>query len=202
MNISKKITSFAAFAVLAAGPVIAQPTLVGTFEGETAGGNNAFLFQIISDDLTGSYAVELGFQAAINESLAFGGALPTDSFTQANTAAGIDAGYSIEEDTYYFDGVFATSNPGNNPFTGTQTNGFVQEPSTLFMSFGTSTGNGSPVNVIRIVTSDDSVAYSGIIAQGGVNNQVAGIAAVPEPTTAALLGLGGLALMARKRRQA
>lgn len=203
MNISKKITSYAALAVLAAGPVIAQPTLVATFEGETPEGNNAFLFEIISDDLAGSYAVELGFEAAINESLAFGGAIATDSFTEATAANGIGtSGFSIEEDTYFFDGNFGTSNPGNNPFSGTETNGFVSTPMNLFMSFGSSTGLGSPVSVVRIVTSDDSITFSGIIAQGGANNQVSGVAAVPEPTTAALLGLGGLALMARKRRQA
>ena len=202
MKLTKKLTSFAAFAVMAAGPALAQPTLVGTFEGETTGGNNAFLFEIVSDDLNGSYAVELAFEANINQSLFNGGAV--DTFEAPLGAAGLDGvlDYSAEEDTYYFDGNFGTANPGNNPFTSTETTGFVATPTTLFMSFGTSTGLGSPVSVVRIVTPDDSIEFSGIIAQDGVNNQVSGVAVVPEPTTAALLGLGGLALLSRKRRQA
>ena len=204
MKLTKKFTSFAALAVMAASPALAQPTLVATYEGETAGGNNAFLFEIVSSS-TGSYAVELGFDAAINQSLFFGGAVDTETsalFNQGITDGGTPTGYSIEEDTYYFDGNFGTANPGNNPFSGTETTGFVSTPTDLFMSFGTAAGVSSPLSVVRIVTPADSIEFSGIIAQDGVNNQVSGVAAVPEPTTAALLGLGGLALLSRKRRQA
>ncbi|WP_221435415.1 PEP-CTERM sorting domain-containing protein [Algisphaera agarilytica] len=195
-----KMISSAAVAVLAASPALAQPTLNAVYEGETAGGNNAFLFEIISDDLTGSYAIELGFEAAINDSL-FNSAVAVD---QESQTAGFDGllGYTAEEDTYYFDGNFGTSNPGNNPFTGTETNGFIQTPTTLFMSFGSSTDQGSPVSVVRIVTPDESITYSGIIAQGGENFQVSGTANVPEPTTAALLAAGGLAILRRRRQQA
>ena len=97
MKAMTKMISSAAVAVLAASPALAQPTLNAVYEGETAGGNNAFLFEIISDDLTGSYAVELGFEANINQSLAFGGGLDTDSLSQAQQAAGIGgSGFEIE----------------------------------------------------------------------------------------------------------
>ncbi|MEM9914440.1 MAG: PEP-CTERM sorting domain-containing protein [Planctomycetota bacterium] len=203
---TKKLTSFAAFAVMAATPALAQPTLVGTFEGVTPEGSNAFLFEIVSSDLTGSYAVELAFEANIGNSTFFGGQNDTltDALADEQTTVdnNLNSGYSIAEDTYYFDTNFGTANPGNNPFTSTETTGFVQTPTTLFMSFGTSTDLGSPVSVIRIVTPDDDIEFFGVIAQDGVNNQVSGTAVVPEPTTAALLGLGGLALLSRKRRQA
>lgn len=202
MTFFQKMTSTLALAALAASPAMAQPTLVGNFDGETASGNNIFVFQIISDNLEGSYAIELGFEATINNSLAFGGALPTNSFSQASTAAEIDANFDITEDTYFFDDVFPTANPGNNPFTGTVTNGFIQTPTTLFLSYGSGINQGSPVNVVRIVTPDDAITFSGVVAQAGVNNLVSGVAVVPEPTTAALLGLGGMALLARKRREA
>jgi len=212
MTLLQKLTSTLALATLAASPAIAQPTLVGTFEGETPDGNNAFLFEVNSDDLVGSYALELAFETTVlNSSNLSTNAPSPDSFSaatteQANTdfaaTFGADTGFSILEDTYFFDANLSTPNPGNNPFTGTETTGFIQTPSSLFLSFGTATDLGDSFSVVRIVTSDDSIAFSGIVAQEGINNLVSGVVAVPEPTTAALLSLGGMAFLARKRRQA
>ncbi|MEM6853323.1 MAG: PEP-CTERM sorting domain-containing protein [Planctomycetota bacterium] len=208
-----KFLGLGTVAVALTSPVVAQPTLVGTFVGETPGGNNEFLFEVVTDNLTGSLAIEMGFQANINEEGTvsfFNGVVEgtSDTFDEATESQGFVAQFGdgtefdIAEDTYYFDDIFDTPNPGNNPFTSTETTGFVQTPTTLFMSFGTKTDAGSPISLVRIVTPDDSISFSGIIAQAGVNNPVSGVAVIPEPTSVALAGLTGLVLAGRRRRRA
>lgn len=201
----KTLSSLGLIAVSAVlvSPAAADPSLqflVGT----NTDGNNVYTFQVTSDDLTGSYAVELAFEAVGDATIVeelFNGATSVDVKSNADTFDGL-LGYDRENDSWVYDDSFDTANPGNNPFTSSVTNGYAASGggTELFISYGSGGNLGSPVDVVQIVTTPGGdLTWSGVVAQGGENFQVSGTT-VPEPGSIALLGLGGLALTARRRR--
>lgn len=174
----------------------AQPTL--SFESAVNGaGQNVFTFSLNSAS-TGSYAIELAFMGDILQQRAFG-AVDVDTSGDAATFDGnAAANYAQDEDTWYDGENFVAANPGNNPFTGGVTSGYSEEAGGIFMALGSGPGaTSSPYRVVQIVANGD-VDWSGVVAQDGVDNQVGGTT-VPEPGSLALLGLGGLAMLRRRR---
>lgn len=175
------------------------PQLQVVDQGTTPDGNRSYLFQINSTDGFGSYAVELAFEGQIVDVLALGS--PVDTKTDADANDG-SSGYEKEEDTWYVDSVFDTTNPGHNPFTGTVTEGFAAHFTNgqLFVSLGSGTNHGVLTDLIQVVVKPGSVAqFSGLIAQGGQSFQTSATFQVPEPTTSSVLLVVGLTILSRIR---
>lgn len=179
-----------------AGP--GDPMLQVVSQGLTDDGNRSYLLQIVSDDTTGSLAVELGITGTIIDVLAAGIEVDTESNADASDGTG---GYEKAEDSWYDDAIFDTVLPGNNPFTGTVTQGWVFDEiaGELFVSLGSGTGNGSPVDLLQLVVAPDAeITWAGIIAQDGLAYDTAGSIPVPEPATLAVLTLATPMLWRRR----
>ncbi len=105
--------------------------------------------------------------------------------------------------------VFDTSNPGNNPFTGTVTFGLWQSGNDVFASYGSVVlGSSTPVDFLDIsYTGSGTFEATALIAEFGaiVPLQFASITVgggeIPEPASALMLGIGGLATLTGRRNR-
>lgn len=166
---------FALLAALAASPALAMPSL-----------------QFV-DNLDSSVTLQI--------------ATPDNGSLAAEVAVVVDAspGLSITGVSIADPAVFDTANPGFNPFTGGITDGlYLDELASgqLFASFGSAVVPPGVYDFLAIEFSGEgTLTASGLVAALGVNNTglTASIDVVPEPTTAALAVLGGLAAVARRR---
>jgi hypothetical protein len=110
-------------------------------------------------------------------------------------------------DVYIADpAVFDTANPGNNPITGTVTNGlYLDDLATneVFASFGsTIVGPGSYDFLTVEYAGYGTIDAIGLLAQLGVVHSVTAsidVDAIPEPSTAVLLVVGSIAVWAFRR---
>ena len=120
-------------------------------------------------------------------------------------AEALGGAYRQNNDTWYDDSMWTAENPGNNPHTGTVTNGVWTDGGAgekLFVALGSERNSGNRVSVLQMVTTGTVINWSGIIAQAGANNQVSGsYDTVPEPAavTMALFGLLGLVRVIRRK---
>lgn len=167
---------------LAAQSSFAAPILTVDELGPTPGGNRLWIAQVAPDAalLPGSMAVELAFA--------------------------IDDAELVDVDVN--SGVWDTANPGNNPFTGTVTDGLWVDMigDRTFGAFGSIVLNSAaPVDLFLFETSglapttirygmaaSGSATLGARIAQGGQNfdNYTGSTTAVPEPAAAILLVFG------------
>ena len=147
----------------------------------------------------------------------FSGSPPGGSMA-AELAFSIDAPASLVNVVVADPVAWPLANPGNNPFTGTITNGtyidlvngrtfdaygsrfFTSSAPTHFLKITTA---GSGPTTLRYGTAASGTSAKGnIIAQAGQNfTNYSGIVSVPEPATSvlALLGMAGAAILARRR---
>jgi len=187
----RSLACLALYCALAAQVSFAAPILTVT-PGPQSGGSRPWYVDITPEPslLPGSMAVELAFAVDIAELLD----------VDVNTAA-----WDLE-------------NPGNNPFTGTVTDGLWLDliGDRTFGAFGSVIFNAPvPVRLFTIETSAElnaavryGTAASGsatlgtVIAQGGQNfTGYTGTAVVPEPATATLmLAIAAVAVFGRRRK--
>jgi hypothetical protein len=64
-------------------------------------------------------------------------------------------------------------------------------------------GGGSTLDKVQVayIVAEGPISYAGLIGRQGANFGVQGVLAIPEPSTAILLGLGGLAMIGIARRR-
>lgn len=134
------------------------------------------------------------------------------TFTTAEGVGGYATSVSISGGTYT--GVFTNTNPGAFPIllpiTSPPVNGNTGVAgSWAATSFSAQTGNTYTIGTVQIQTTPGEVrpfftANDGVVTSGGaqVATTLTGVTIVPEPATAALLGLGlaGLVMVGRRSR--
>ncbi|QDV75518.1 PEP-CTERM sorting domain-containing protein [Botrimarina mediterranea] len=140
-------------------------------------GNGTVTLQIVAYE-TGSTGSELAFSVQVGDGLSIESAMIVDS-------------------------VFDTPNPGDNPFTGTVTNGLYTNfaANQVFASYGSDTLSPGIYDFLTLgVSGYGTLEATGLVAQLGSLNPglTASITLVPEPTTAVLVGLATLAAFARR----
>lgn len=187
----KSLACIALLCALIAQSSQAAPTLSVFPLGLNGSNNREWAVDVTPDSalLPGSMAVELAFAVDSTELL------------------------GVDVNTVIWD----TANPGNNPFTGTVTNGLWLDliGDRTFGAFGsivlTTPGPqrlftietlGSGLTSVRYGEAASGVPTKGdIIAQGGQNFvNYTGTVSVPEPTSAVLLALAALVFAARRKR--
>lgn len=134
--------------------------------------------QIVAD-AAGSTASELAFAVEVGDGLSIDSAMIVDS-------------------------VFDTANPGDNPFTGTVTNGLYTDfpANEVFVSYGSDVLSPGTYDFLKLgVTGFGTLNASGIVAQLGVTGPTltASITLVPEPTSAVLVALCAAGFAGRRR---
>lgn len=150
----KNILSVAVVAALTAGTAMAQPTIDVADGGLNGSGNREFIVSVAPGTDGNSLAVELGFETEFGSNI---------------LSATSNADW---ED----DGVAPVGNPGNNPFSGTVTDGIVVDGTTVFAALGSTnlvTGS-TAVLTIELDSAIDVLQLgqtaASIIAEDGANN--------------------------------
>jgi hypothetical protein len=125
----------------------------------------------------------------------------SDGFTITITGAGIIASTAYEMTFYAYDSgeVRPTAVAGSAGTTGTKLTGFAATattgPTSLDQHAGTSVFTSDATGTLTFFVDGSSSGGTGRSSINGFE-----LNAVPEPTTTALLGLGGLALIMRRRK--
>jgi PEP-CTERM motif-containing protein len=145
--------------------------------------DGGFIFSV-SDAESASWAVNLDFTPAA-QIQAFG-SLNVNTETEANTYEPIDPGYTKAMDSWIY---------GDWNALATGINGLPGEP--MHIHAGTPGGQAFGTKLLAYIASDEVVCWEGVIARQGVDYATSGC--TPEPATMALLGLGGLVALRRRR---
>lgn len=101
--------------------------------------------------------------------------------------------------------VFDTANPGNNPFTSSETTGLYHNGNDVFASYGSMIlSSATPVNFLQIsYTGSGTIDAFGLVAEGALNftglTASIDVITVPEPATVLLAGLALLGVASRRR---
>ena len=181
----------------------AQTVLDYTFV-EVAPDVYAFEVVILTDQPGASFAADLMFTGPIVELGAFGGFVPVDRETDADSyAANPAATYDKTLDTW-------VAYPFTLDLPGTQGSGIVSTPASYYISVGTDPLDPnevgpfeSGIRLVQIVAAipsrDIVVPYAGTISRNSANWGQQGVLEIPEPATLALMGLGGLTMIRRRR---
>lgn len=151
----KNILCVAAMAALTASPVLAQQPTLRVEDGGLGSSGRIWNFYVTPDGTDNSIAVELGLNATAGSNTSIASATSTADW----------------ED----DGVAPVGNPGDNPFTGTVTDGISIAADTVFAALGSTNLLSAETLVLSVEINDPiavlelgSIAPS-IIAEDGTN---------------------------------
>jgi hypothetical protein len=189
------IQKLSALAVLLglAGVASAAPSLTYTTT-DLGGGLTAFDFFVSDPSGAGALSTDITFTAAaghIINQVTFS-TLNVDDEAQATAFNGL-SGYSKPFDTWIYDPFGA--NPSGVATTRTSTQYEIN-------AFSGASSNFTSGPLAHIVTDGTSINYAGLLSRS-TDTPVSGtatVAAVPEPASLGVLALGGLALLARRRK--
>ena len=177
-------------ASVACGGLIPDGWLTWT-ETDLGGGLTGYTLNVDDGNTTGSWACELTFtgvgSALINQVQAFG-SIVVDEEGGADTYDAIPAAsYDKELDSWMYD---PWAGIGPSPQ-------FTETSNSWFVRCGTGPGDFGAPNVAYIV-SDGFIGWDGVIARGGVDYDTSG--EIPEPATLAVLGIGGILMLLKRKR--
>jgi hypothetical protein len=178
----------------------AVPTLTYTTT-DLGSGLTGYDFSVHGNDAANSsFFVTITFAAtspgtatSLSQVKAFGAVTVNDQTNADTFNVTGGSGYSKALDTYVY-----------NPF-GANFNGTPVETTTTYQ-FSAGTGGGSALNdsLLAHIVANGSITYTGTISRSGLDTNVSGTASagapVPEPASLGVLALGGVALLARRRK--
>ncbi|MCA9189645.1 MAG: hypothetical protein R3E01_05720 [Pirellulaceae bacterium] len=186
----------------------AAPVVIAEDGGVNDAGNIILNWFVETEDGIGSMAVEVAFTLSVGSYVDVQGDSPPRRIDKRSDATSAEAiaitmgsDYRANNDTWYYDNFWPAENPGNNPFTGTVTNGVWTDSGVgerYFISVGSEENSGNRVPLLQMVIASGGacIDWYGIVAQGGVNNEVKGrCIPPPEPATVNLLLIGLLAVI-------
>ena len=178
-------------ASVACGDLLPDGWLTWT-QADLGGGLTGYTLNGDDGNTTGSWAAELTFtglgSALIKQIMPFG-SIVVDEEADADTYDVIpSASYDKELDSWMYD-PFAGIGPSPQ---------FVETSNSWFVRVGTPGGTDLGATNVAYVVSDGFIGWDGVIARGGVDYDTSG--QIPEPTTLAVLGIGGILMLLKRKR--
>ncbi|NJL30847.1 MAG: PEP-CTERM sorting domain-containing protein [Phycisphaerales bacterium] len=184
-----------ALVVMTAAQLANAAPIVKSTVTDLGGGLYQTIVTLSDGAVSGSWATNMtvtGTEGAVVNQVAAFGAISVNTQSDATTYAGIGgSGYSKDLDTWYYNSIFTTVLP----------QGVQQLTNGMKAHVGTAAGViWGDVELLHVVSTTGTLAYSGTIGRGGDVYNVAGTipVVIPEPASLALLGLGSLALLRRR----